>query len=271
MPKLDYSVLVFSCDAYSDAWEGFFHFYHKNWPNPRPKTYLCSNFQSAPSSDITTIKTGTITNWSDSLLLALDQISSPYILWLQEDYFLTKPVDTDGLAHLFSYITSNNLDYFRLIPVPGPKHPMGKIPKTSYSYGQLEPGEAYRTSLQAAFWKKDTLRSLLVPGESGWQFEKRSIERSAQYPKGFASLSGRYDHEPMPMYYLCTAIVKGRWVQEAYDLCLSEGIPLDLDKRRLETWHIRFRRRSRGFQSLLRFLALTKKRLVTSYRILFGA
>jgi hypothetical protein len=45
-------------------------------------------------------------------------------------------------------------------------------------YGAIAPDAAYRVSTQAAFWEVETLRRLLVPGESAWEFEVNGSKRS---------------------------------------------------------------------------------------------
>jgi hypothetical protein len=52
-------------------------------------------------------------------------------------------------------------------------------------YGRLEPGTDYRISTQAAFWRKEFLKEMILPGESIWEFEINGSRRSDNYEDGF--------------------------------------------------------------------------------------
>ena len=71
----------------------------RDWSTASPSTgdfpypiHLVSNFKDCGAGDITTLKVGDLVSWSERLLAALSRVYTPYILFLQEDYWLTSPV-----------------------------------------------------------------------------------------------------------------------------------------------------------------------------------
>jgi hypothetical protein len=86
--------------------------------------------------------------------------------------------------------------------------------------GEIAKEAPYRAALQAALWRVDTLRELLRPGESAWDFEGFASWRSNSLPEGFYSV---WDH--MLDYY--PVVTKGKWVQPGLAICRSEGLSVD--------------------------------------------
>ena len=104
----DLTIFVNTSDNFDDCWEPFFKLFSLYWPNcPYPivlntekKDY---NYQSLniTCSRVSAGESGNI-GWSECLVRALDKIQTPYILYLQEDYFLEGPVRADVIVSLIS-------------------------------------------------------------------------------------------------------------------------------------------------------------------------
>src|ERR1043165_9524107 len=86
------AIIVSSCDAFFDAWEPFNLFLKRFWNDCPFQIFLISNQLQVRSPRIRAISVGPDRGWSSNLLVALDRIPHPYILYVQEDYFLTEPV-----------------------------------------------------------------------------------------------------------------------------------------------------------------------------------
>jgi hypothetical protein len=97
------TVLVSSCDAFFDAWRPFAFFFRKFWPECPFRIRLITNRLEVRSSLIRALPVGKDLGWASNTQLALERIATPYVLYLQEDYFLTAPVDSAQLARDFSY------------------------------------------------------------------------------------------------------------------------------------------------------------------------
>ncbi len=236
---MNLAVVVSSCDHFRDAWAPFFFFFARHWPDCPYPVFLITNHGHYSDPLVKCLAVGRDRQWTNNLLVALDRMGADYILYLQEDYFFTATVCTADLEADVRFMQENDAAYLGLYPIPTPEE---------YSFrnhpriGRLDPQAKMRVSLQAAVWKTEALRSLLRPGESPWDLEKRASERSRRLL--FLRMNS---FETTPLNYFFTAIKRGAWEPGAVELCRQHHIPLDLKFRpvRPETGWQRFQRKWR--------------------------
>ncbi len=216
------SIIVSSFDAYSDAWHPFFTLFFRYWPGCRYPLYLIANEKKFSDSRVQNISITPDRKWAGNMRAALQQVKSPYILYMQEDYFLQKPVNSAAIDELVATMEKNNWGYVRLVPSPKPDRPSSVA-----HLGEISPEADYRVSLQAALWKREVLEQLLVEGETGWDMESKGTVRSKKLSYGFFSAHDNY----FMNYYERTAIKKGKWMPGAIHLCRKENISIDLSQR----------------------------------------
>jgi len=236
------AVIINSFDGFSDCWPGLIHGLTKYWPDCPYPIHLVSNFKDCDAGDVSTLKVGDLASWSERLLAALSRVHTPYILFLQEDYWLTSPVDTERVEEYVRVMERDDLSYIRLLAVPPPGLDSPSDPRL----GIIARDSGYRTSTQIALWRREVLSELLVPGESVWQFELEGTPRSRRYGDTFLSVKA-HDDDPYywGMYYLCTAVNAGRWSRAAKRYAETEGVAMDFGQRRSETWWDDFKRSRR--------------------------
>src|SRR3954451_21242720 len=104
----DVSIVVSSCDAFFDAWRPFAFFFRKFWPEGPFPVYLITNELDVCSSTIRAIRVGRDQGWATNVEIALQQITTHYLLYFQEDYFLTTHIDGPELARDFEYALTEN-------------------------------------------------------------------------------------------------------------------------------------------------------------------
>jgi len=248
----DISIVVSSCDRFFDAWRPFAFFFRKFWPDCPFATYLIVNELEVRSSTIRSLRVGKDKGWASNMQVALEQIATPYILYFQEDYFLTAEVRRDQLAKDIADMMQQDVasfcfcDLSLLEPEFGQRYErVGVVPDESNG----------RTRLQAALWKRDVFASVLRPGESAWDMEARGNERT----RGLRILSyARQD--AVPFRYLMSGIVRGLWTREAMTLCDVNGFALDRSFRSLDPGTKRARRFRRAIDRVRFRLALAHQR-----------
>lgn len=209
------AVVVSSCDAFFDAWRPFAFFFQKCWPGCPLPVYLITNRLHVRSRTISALKTGWDHGWATNMLQALRRIEEPYIFYLQEDYFLTKPVEVTQLAQDFAYALKQQVDSFCFCDLSLLEKDFAKSNERVGLVPEVSKG---RTRLQATLWKRAAFASLLKPGETAWEMESRGSERT----KGMLMLSyARTDIAPIQ--YLMSGIVRGLWTTEAIALCQAHN------------------------------------------------
>lgn len=214
-------ILVISCDRYADVWKPFFSLFRKNWPDCPYRIFLATNHLDPKEPGVTTIKTGDDATWAIQLLHALDKIDSPYIIMLLEDYFIRSVVSTERVKQLVETGLRLNVHCLRLMPRPSPTLQLEGHP----GLGILQKGDLYRVSTQAGLWRVETLRALLRPEQSGWDFESQGMELSSIYSDGFLGV-----YEPAIDYI--QGVVGGRWYPRGLTVCRKAGIEVDLSHRK---------------------------------------
>lgn len=112
-------------------------------------------------------------DWSANLINALTAVDSEYIIYLQEDYVFTRPVDQQRLNTLLDYIQNNKVNYVRFYTAPPGNGEQIHV-SDNIDIKEILPGSQWRTSLMVAIWKKETLQMLLnnAPGIDPWSFER---------------------------------------------------------------------------------------------------
>jgi len=215
------SLLLLSCDKYRDLWNNCTVLYRKYWPDCPYQAFLASDTKPPEYDGFRPVGAEqTDLSWSDMTRKILDQIDTDYILLMLDDFFLTGPVDTKHVEFLFSRLVALNGGYLRLVPH---SRWMEKVP-VHPEIGEHQKGLPYRTSLQAAFWKRSTFMSLLVPGESPWQFELYGGLRSDKMKDPFFAAYSR------PIPYI-DVLERGKWLPRGIKLCRNEGFTIDLSFR----------------------------------------
>jgi hypothetical protein len=168
--------------------------------------------------------------------VALRQVTQPYVLYLQEDYFLNGPVNREQLAADFDYAFERDAASFCFYGRSQLEHDFVKL---NDRFGIVPRNSDGRTRLQATLWKKDVLQSALRPGETAWNMEARASERTRDLLT--LSYMGR---ESIPIPYLMSAISRRLWTPEAISLCQKENVHIR-PRFRLEHSAVAWRRRLR--------------------------
>lgn len=213
------ALLVSSCDAFFDAWKPFARFFEKFWDDCPLSSFLLSNHLTVHSDRWQSLAVGPDRGWSSNLLAALERIPQLYVLYFQEDYFLTAPVGRTQLAEDFSQVLARDADSlcFRARSEPD----LGTQPLNEL-FGIAPLASDGRTRCQVTLWKKSALQSILRAGETAWEFEARGSQRTQEM-----EILTYLRRENTPVPYLMSAISRGFWMPEAVALCRAHAVEIE--------------------------------------------
>jgi len=254
--KRSVALVVSSCDAFFDAWRPFYAFLEKFWENCPLDIFLLTNELEIRSPRMRSIALGEDRGWSSNLNSALEQIAHPYLLYFQEDYFLTAPVDNLQLALDFAEVIeagADSLCFRARSKFDADFKPLNE------RYGVVPLDSSGRTRCQVTLWKRNALQSILREGETAWNFEARGSARTRE----MQILSYR-SRENAPIHYLMSAISRGLWMPEAIALCRAQEVPIEPFFRPIfspRSWQRRLRRALGRFR-LRRTLAAQKNGVI---------
>lgn len=219
------SVLIPSCDSYSDLWKPFLNLFWRFWPDCPFPVYLGSNEKSSDDSRVKTIHAGGGNNWTNRVREQVQAVSTPYVLLFLEDFFLQSPVNTSDVLTCLTAIQELKGKMLRLIPRPGPDavvdgHPM---------LGHCAAGALFRSSTQTAIWQRDALLDLMRDNESIWEFEMLGSNRSNSSPDGYFCT-----WKPV-MTYRHHVVERGKWFRHEARKFLKMNIGCDFSRRSIMT------------------------------------
>lgn len=215
------AILVLSCDKYSDLWDGFFYLLNKNFQVDNAK-FLVSNkkkYQNQHVNDLNIIHTGEDSDWSSNLLLALEQVPNRKILIILEDIFITTPIDLSLFKSIEKFIFAEDVQHFKILTSP-------KAKKTSASeqISKYQEGLTYLVTVNG-IWDKDYLKSLLIKGESAWQFEI-----NGSYRAHFSS--NKFFRSNTPLFGFKNMVEKGQWIKPNINWAVENQIPINAHGRK---------------------------------------
>lgn len=213
----DIAVLVLSCDKYADLWPSFFRCFRKNFPTGEWPVYLGSNTKTCDEPGVTTILSGDDPDWSTSCKRILEQIPERKLFIVLEDLFASSPVDEGLLSATIEFLFAKDakfIRYWHVLALDGAtEHP---------DIGSFARGAPYRATV-CGFWDREFLTSLLLEGESPWNFEILGSYRTS-YVDGFYGLR-------RSLFESKNLVEKGSWIPESVAWARENGLALDLDTR----------------------------------------
>ncbi len=175
-PKV--ALLVHACDRYEFLYEGFAFFFAKYWNAGAPCTcYFATEEKTASLPGFRNIQSGR-GEWSDRLAVLLKQIPEDYILYFQEDMWLTMPTNPAFFAQLFALSRTNDwklvklhsADVYRTMPT---EHEV-----EGFRVARLDNQQSrFLMSHQVSLWNKAFLLQQLPPGEHPWRNERKGTKR----------------------------------------------------------------------------------------------
>lgn len=259
------TILVSSCDLFKDCWRPFIASIKHNWSDCPFDILIISNNDELQDDVVKFIKVGEDKGWASNLKLALKNITTPYILYMQEDYWLTSPISTDLFMKQVEYSEINHVDYLRMsFPFMDndkidDEHALSNITKDKYAL-----------CLQTVLFKRDILYKILVDGWSGWDYEANISDYLIRNKITIRSevLLSSVNPQIIFNYPTGTAVRKGRWTVAGRDFLSKNGFSDLIKYRQTEglLMHYMCIFRGRFYNSPLHFIASAGIRLMLKMR-----
>lgn len=201
------TMLILSCDKFSDLWEGHIWLLEKNWPDRDFETIIVTD---APTDrtfrGVKIIAAGSNVEWSDRLAFALNEISTEYVFITLDDYFLIKRVPNEGVCELVNMMENEHIDYVRLFKRPkrASREQVGNHRKVFW----VDLNCKYSVNLYSGIWKKSFIESTVTESKSAWNYEV-SLTQKAQYYGAKCAVSYRDE------FVILDVVRKGKLLHKA--------------------------------------------------------
>ena len=244
------TILLCTCDSYEDLWTPFFTLFDKfggelkKYPiivNTESKQYKYPNLnikcvnQKVPFDGMA---------WGKRLRNVLSSISSEYVLFLLDDFFLTREVNDGDYKKILWCIETmegdQNIGGMNLLPLWG-----ADSTKEMDGFYLINPGTPYRFNAQACIWRRKILFDSILDIESPWEWELYGNIRNDYLIKSkIYSLKdgerepfcyGFYDYgkkQEDGNYATKSGVMRGKWcLPSVRKLFKDNGIKIDFSAR----------------------------------------
>lgn len=175
--KNNFSILISSCDNFSDLWNAHFDLLFKNWVGECPPIYLVTDKKTNFSREGVNV----IIAEGDMpirIKKSLKDIPTERILVTLDDYFVINKVNGDDIAYLCDYAKNNAVDYLML-------YNRRKAKKRYYKgidhFSEIDLQKRYAVTLYPAIWKKGFLDYCIDEELSPWKFEPTLTGKAKEY------------------------------------------------------------------------------------------
>lgn len=234
------SVLLSSCDAYSDTWMPFFALMNRYWKDCPYDVYLNTESLSFNTPcdfgfEVTALHPkNPACRWGERMIDVLHQIDTPYIFLTLDDYFIKSELNQEVFNHCLELmekdpsIASIQMDAARRVQegkreIKDDKIILNELPKSGW-----------KTHFIPTIWRKSVLLKWLRKHESIWGFELYGSQRAIwwHYKEKVLTLDA-----PVVYDYLwvdsCSVIAHGKWLEsdKVDSFFADNGLEIDFSKR----------------------------------------
>ena len=169
----DFEIIISTCDKFSDLWDANIFFINQNWGDRRTNTYLVTDKNTEKVFDnVSVVCAGADTEITQRLRTALEKITSEFIVFTLDDYFLTTHIEDSKIQHAINVMKKEKLDYLRLYSAT--KHYLKKEGAKEISPGfylrNINDGD-YKISLYPGIWRTEFMRKTVVESMNAWEYE----------------------------------------------------------------------------------------------------
>ena len=162
------TLMIQTCDGYSDLWKPHLDFLTKNWPDCPFRRILVTD---APTDrvfpGVEVFSAGEGCHMPARLEAVLPHVSSEYVLLTLDDYFPIRPISTEAISRLVDIMDTQGLDYLRLFPMPPAFRPW----QGRRGLFRIPLNTDYAVNLYPGLWRRSFLEATLPGPEDIWAYE----------------------------------------------------------------------------------------------------
>lgn len=229
------SVVISSCDLYSDCWLPMIHSFHKFWKDCPYEVYIISNYKVLNVDGIRFIPVGEHKGFGSNMKKALELIDADFLIFFLEDFFLDEKVNTHVIDNHLIYCANNSVDFLKIDSSDVIFRDEMRIQDSIYCLNPLD--KKYSLNAAISIWNKRALKSISVDGFTAWDFERKGIDYITENDIIINSqtiFSELFDGNTIKKIHAAGAVTKGKWTQEGARYLRENNYSYLLSKRKEE-------------------------------------
>lgn len=170
MLKDKLSLVIHSCEKFSDLWDAHFQLLNQNWADRNIATYLVTDSPTDKQyDDVIVISAGKGKEITERITAALPQIDTEYVLVTLDDYFPIYPIDSAKIERVVSIMEEESLDYVRLFLRP--KYKRGDRWDKYDGFYHIDTARNYSVNLYVGIWRKSFIEKTIREPMNAWNYE----------------------------------------------------------------------------------------------------
>lgn len=230
------TIVIGTCDKYAACWNPMIHSLQKYWADRLWNVVFITN--EIDIASYRTICVGKDESWGSTIIKGLNEVTTPYILWLMDDMWITGPVETTIIRKYLEILVDNKLHHIRLLP---PAYDDGKVvpsreckerSKYHMNLWHFYNDAEFKISATAGLWNTEVFKSYLRAGMTPWQFEKENRYKNLRDTDKYLCNINPY---VFPTGWYCNPypngknsfMSRGHWDTPAYEYAKYEDINID--------------------------------------------
>lgn len=246
------TVIVNSCDSFSDVWELFFKSFNQQWENCEYPIILNTESKKYLNYDgirVINFKKSLFNNsWAIRFKRVLSKVDTPYIIPILDDFVLKDKFNGVELIHkCIDWLDRHsNIGVFYLH-----KHPNVINEITEFeNFGRMPDKCEYKLTTAFGIWRKSYLNKSLLGIESPWEWEVNRTKRAWRYKEVEYSLLN--DEPPIYNFPFGGVIWRGLWHPEAVDLAKKYNVSIDFSIRGMMDQNDPYRTKNNNKYSIIK-------------------
>ena len=222
------TVVFIGFDGYKDVWNDCINLYHKYWPDNSFKTIFVNNELDIGYENVEVLHAGKDAEWSKKVNLAIENIDTPYICLLLEDFLFGDNVDNKTVEDTLDFIEKENIRYYKLVNMNRAVKNRDPLYKDIKYLHIIPKSDEYGISLQAAIWKKDYLKELLGDDNyNAWKFEFDRV-KEADYRNNDPNPACIFDDRNI--LNLKHGVIQSKYLPNTIKYFKKKGINLNVER-----------------------------------------
>lgn len=214
------TLLISTCEKYSDLWDENIRLLNKNWADRSMRTILVTDCNHSNQYDMVEIfSAGDHVEMPQRILACLSTVETEYVIYCQDDYFLTQRISNSKIKELIQNMQDIKLDYLRLYSYP-------KANKKIDGYNELKwlnLDRTYDVNMYPGIWKTSFLKNAFNLNVDIWHLEVSLTSFAVSNEARCAMVNAN-------IFPFLDVVEKGKLHYKAWKYLKKQGIELNRDK-----------------------------------------
>lgn len=162
------TLLISTCEKYSDLWDENIRLLNINWADRLIRTVLVTDCKHEDNYNMVEIfSAGDNVEMPQRIVNCLSTVETEYVIYCQDDYFLTEKISTATIEEMIRYMQEIDLDYLRLFSYPKG----GKKIDGFKNLKWLKLDRTYDVNMYPGIWKTSFLKKAFNRNVDIWHLE----------------------------------------------------------------------------------------------------